>query len=347
MKVALVIPTYFDDSSVIAGAERYAYELAKAMAKKTETVLITFASRDVTHRSDGLTVRYCKRLFYLGSVVNPIAVSFLKELADVEVIHCLQFRTFVTELAILYGRVRGKRVYVTDLAGGVRYNLSTLLPIWKGIRAFLPISEYNRHAQAEFPVERLIIYGGVDTGRFTPGHGSKRSMVLFVGRLMPHKGIDILIDALSGEAELEIVGQADDQRYLEQLKTLARGKRVTFNPPISDTELIAKYRQARLTAIPSTADGGYTTALESMACGTPVVASNVGSLPELVADGQTGLIVPPHDPVALRAKISLLVGDTRLADEMGKAGRQRVLERFTWDAVADRCLDAYRLPRSA
>ncbi len=341
MKVALIIPTHFDEQSVIAGAERYAFELAKAMARRAETRLITFGERAEERRIDGLMVRYHKPLGYLGGVVNPIAVGFLPELANVDVIHCLQFRTLVTELAILYGRWRGKAVFVTDLAGGVAYNLSSVLPVWKGIRAFLPISNYNREFHAGVPVPRRVIYGGVDTDRFRPGSAPRRDRVLFVGRLMPHKGIEYLLEGLAPTFVLDVVGQAGDAAYADQLKAQAVGKPVVFHPPIDDAALIAMYQTARLVAVPSTSDGGYTTALEAMACGTPVVATSVGSLPELVADGRTGLIVPPHDARALGQTIAHLMDHPEEAARLGRAARDHVLQRFTWDAVVDRCLAAY------
>src|SRR3989338_10691824 len=82
MKVAYVIPTHFDDSSVIAGAERYAYGLAKAMARKADTSLVTFSSKNAVRRDGELTIRYCKAICHIGGIANPLSVGFLKELKD-------------------------------------------------------------------------------------------------------------------------------------------------------------------------------------------------------------------------------------------------------------------------
>jgi len=78
-----------------------------------------------------------------------------------------------------------------------------------------------------------------------------------------------------------------------------------------------------------------------MACETPAVATAVASLPEVVADGVTGFVVPPGDPKALRERLRWLQEHHEAADKMGRAGRDRVLERFTWPAVVQRCLTAY------
>ena len=78
-----------------------------------------------------------------------------------------------------------------------------------------------------------------------------------------------------------------------------------------------------------------------MACGTPVVASGIGGLTEVVDDGQTGFLVPPGDVAALRERLAQLLGDAALARRLGANARARVLDRFTWARVAERCLAAY------
>lgn len=340
--VALVIPTHFDASSVIAGAERYAFELGRALARRVPTNLITFGNENQVREYGPLRVEYHRALCYVGGTVNPVSFRFLGSLSAVDVIHCLQVRTIVTEVAALYGRWRGKRVFVTDLAGGVRYNLTSILPVWRGLAGALAVSEFNRRGHPEWPANTRVIYSGVDTERFAPDGRGGRARVLFVGRLLPFKGVDVLIQAVDGLAPLDVVGQPYDAQYAARLEGLAHGKPVTFHRAMSDDELIRAYQAARLTAIPSLVEGGLTTAVESMACGTPVVATRVGSMPELVEDGETGFLVPPDDPPALRERIVHLLEHPEVAAAMGRAGRARVLERFTWDAVADRCLAAYR-----
>jgi glycosyltransferase involved in cell wall biosynthesis len=81
---------------------------------------------------------------------------------------------------------------------------------------------------------------------------------------------------------------------------------------------------------------------EAMACGTPVIATNVAALPQVVKNGVNGLLVPPNDPSAIREKILQLMGDSNLASELGKNGRKIVENNFTWSKVAERCLSAYQ-----
>jgi glycosyltransferase involved in cell wall biosynthesis len=79
-----------------------------------------------------------------------------------------------------------------------------------------------------------------------------------------------------------------------------------------------------------------------MACGAPAICTDVASMPEVVEDGVTGFVVPPNDPEALRRKLLWLREHPEQARAMGEAARRRVLERFTWTAVVERCLAIYR-----
>ncbi|HZB24773.1 MAG TPA: glycosyltransferase, partial [Vicinamibacterales bacterium] len=180
-----------------------------------------------------------------------------------------------------------------------------------------------------------------------PGDG-----VLFVGRILPHKGIHDLIDAVTPEIPLTILGHVLDSDYLAVLHRRARGKRVTFVHDADDASLVEEYRRAACVVLPSvytTPDGHTTkipellgqTLLEAMACGRPVICTDVASMPEVVMHGVHGFVVPPGEPEALRTAIATLRQDRSLAAAMGRAGRQRVLDRFQWEHVVDRCLDAY------
>jgi glycosyltransferase involved in cell wall biosynthesis len=215
------------------------------------------------------------------------------------------------------------------------------VPFWRTVRAFLLISDFNRSLFDDLPVKKSVIYGGVETDHFRPGPGPRSNRILFVGRLMPHKGVETLIQALDPDMDLDVVGQVSVPEYAATLKAAAEGKRVRFHDDFSDERLLEAYQSAAVVAIPSLIDGGYTTALEAMACKTPVVGTTIGSLPELVKDGETGFIVPPLDTKALRLGLRRLLTDSTLARTMGEAGRHRVEEMFTWNRVVDRCAEEY------
>jgi glycosyltransferase involved in cell wall biosynthesis len=179
--------------------------------------------------------------------------------------------------------------------------------------------------------------------------------VLFVGRLLPHKGVDTLIRAMRPGRRLVLIGETYDPRYAADLRTLADGKRVEFRGARDDDELLRAYRAASCIVLPSVYTTMYgdrsnvpellgQTLLEGMACGAPAIGTDVASLPEVVDHGVTGFIVPERDPVALGERIEWLIDHPVEARRMGAAGRERVRHRFSWDAVVGRCLAAYAPP---
>jgi glycosyltransferase involved in cell wall biosynthesis len=152
----------------------------------------------------------------------------------------------------------------------------------------------------------------------------------------------------------DIIGPVCHERYLADLTALAEGKRVRFHHDCDDAALVEAYRRATCIVLPSVHDdmyGGHTdvpellgqTLLEGMACGLPGVCTRVASLPEIVEDGVTGLVVPPGNPDALRAALQSLEDDPVRARRMGEAARADVASRFTWPSVVERCLSLYGL----
>jgi glycosyltransferase involved in cell wall biosynthesis len=104
---------------------------------------------------------------------------------------------------------------------------------------------------------------------------------------------------------------------------------------ISDDELAGLYGQAEVAVVPSLYEGFSLPAIEAMACGVAVVATTGGALPEVVGvDGETGLLVTPNDPSALAIAIARLLDDPALRARLGAAGRERVINRFTWQVTA-------------
>ena len=111
-----------------------------------------------------------------------------------------------------------------------------------------------------------------------------------------------------------------------------------FVPP---DELQRLYARAAVVACPSRREGFGVACLEAMAHARPVVATDVGGLRDLVVDGETGLVVPPRDPAALRQALVRLLGDSDLRRRLGGAGRVRAQELFSWHAVTEMTLAAY------
>jgi glycosyltransferase involved in cell wall biosynthesis len=169
--------------------------------------------------------------------------------------------------------------------------------------------------------------------------------VLFVGRLASNKGLLELAEAFATlarsdpAAQLVVVGEDGGQRGPLEARVRALGvaDRVHVLGHVDDDSLLsAAYREARLTALPSEYEAFGLVLLESLAAGTPVVASRVGGIPEFVEDGRAGLLVPPRSPAALAEAIGRVWSDRDLARRLGEYGRDRVVPRYRWDALVDR-----------
>ncbi len=246
------------------------------------------------------------------------------------------------------------KCFVSDLGGG-GWDISAYTSTDNWFSGHLHISEYSRrifgHGERK---DASVILGGVDTDKFSPSPVStKDNLIVFTGRLMPHKGVDDLVKALPNGLRLELIGQPYHQDFFEKLRQLAEGKDVVFRHDCDDAMLIDTYRRALCVVLPSvyTTCYGQTskvpellgqTLLEGMACGTAAICTDVASMPEIVQHEETGFVVPPNDPNSLRMRLESLRDNPDLAFALGHAARQRILAHFTWDQVVQRCLEAYR-----
>ncbi len=352
-----IVPALFGPDGVIGGAERYALELARHMAARTPTKLVSFGDAERTERIGDLAVGVIGDPWYVrGQRSNPFSMALFSELREADVVHCHQQHVLASSMAALICRLSGRRVFVSDLGGG-GWDISAYISTDRWYHGHLHISEYSRRCFGhEARPDAHVILGGVDIEKFSPDDAVQRDrMVLFVGRILPHKGINDLINALPEGLSLEIVGQPGDPRYLNDLHRLAASKPVIFRHDCDDRALIDAYRRAMCVVLPSvyrTMYGDETrvpellgqTLLEGMGCGTPAICTDVASMPEVVEDGVSGFVVSPNDPAALGQAIRWLVDHPAEGVEMGRAARARVLKKFTWDQVVARCLSIYRSP---
>jgi glycosyltransferase involved in cell wall biosynthesis len=357
VRVIHVAPTAFGPGGLFGGGERYPLELARALAEEVACELITFGDAVDDRREGRLRIRVLRSLGLVGGhPALPIVPSLPRAIGPVDIVHAHQVRSPASVLAALTARVRGHHAVVTDhgLQGS---DWGGVLP--RLYDRFLTVSRYSATEIRSPAAKTRIIYGGVDPVRYSPERATSRDGVLFVGRLTPHKGVDVLIRALPPDAALTVIGSeghdphSPERGYPDLLRSLASGQRVRFAGTVDDPELASAYRRAVALVVPSVEQTCYgrtvavsellgLVALEAMASGTPVIASGVGGLPEVVQHGETGFLVPPGDATALRQRIETLLGDRDLASRMGARARERVLARWTWARCAERCLAAYR-----
>jgi alpha-maltose-1-phosphate synthase len=210
-------------------------------------------------------------------------------------------------------------------------------------------------AYPEISPERIrVIRNGIDTAEYAPDPGTdvlerygvdpSRPYVIFVGRITRQKGVPVLLRAASAlvpEAQLVLLaGQADTPELLAEVTELVDGLKASRSGVLWIPEMLPKHEviqllsHATVFAIPSVYEPLGIVNLEAMACGTAVAGSRTGGIPEVVADGETGLLVPPGDPDQLATALNALLRDPARARAMGQAGRKRAVAEFGWPAIA-------------
>nr|WP_202510266.1 glycogen synthase [Streptomyces sp. SID5643] len=213
------------------------------------------------------------------------------------------------------------------------------------------------------PEKVHVVHNGIDTSLYRPAPGAdaldrigldrSRPYVLFVGRITRQKGVPHLLRAvrdIDPAAQVVLCAGAPDtpeidQEFRELFGELSAVRDGVFWIPkmLPRPEVIQLLTHAALFVCPSVYEPLGIVNLEAMACGTPVVASAVGGIPEVVDHGTTGLLVPPGDgfEAGLARAMDAVLGDPAAARRMGEAGRERAVGEFGWDAVARRTVRLY------
>jgi alpha-maltose-1-phosphate synthase len=262
---------------------------------------------------------------------------------------------------------------VEQLGGGYALSMFSEETGLLGADAVIAVSEgMRRDILASYPgveAERVrVIHNGIDASVYRPEtseetlrkHGVDPAVpyAVFVGRVTRQKGLShLLAAALQLDPDHQLVicaGAADTPELAVEVAGLAarvrerRGRLAWIEGILPRTEVIHLLTAARVFVCPSVYEPFGLVNLEAMACETAVVASRVGGIPEIVVDGETGLLVDydEADPDGFARGLAQAVGrvlrDGQLAARMGEAGRRRVLELFTWSAIADRTVELYR-----
>jgi glycosyltransferase involved in cell wall biosynthesis len=199
------------------------------------------------------------------------------------------------------------------------------------------------------PADRIaMVANGVDTDVFCPEPGTRRSEaeILCVGRASdPNKGIRTLIEAfalLPRRARLTLVDDDHpDSLARKRAAELGCAERVRIVGRVPTEALVGLYRRATLVAVPSRFEGFGLPAAEAMACGTPVVATAAGALPEVIGVGGGGVLVPPDRPEALAKGMATLLEQPGARAELGARGRDRVVAAYAWPRVAEATAAVY------
>lgn len=194
-----------------------------------------------------------------------------------------------------------------------------------------------------------LVYNGIDTETFKPNDAFKTKpmqLITTASADQPLKGLRYLLDAVANlkpafpNLNLLVVGKLKEGgQTARQLKRLQLGDSVRFVSGISTEELVQHYNESVIAVSPSLYEGFGLPAGEAMACGTPVVSSDGGALPEIV--GKAGVVVKAGDSAQLAQAISVLLKDPKRAEKMGKVCRQHIVDNFSWAVAAKQFTEFY------
>lgn len=265
--------------------------------------------------------------------------------------------------------IKGERMQVSYSSLHVNYHMIRERILWSTADRVLTVSKGSaRDVIQDYKINEdkvRVVYNGVDTNIFRPtGEVPSieqikeligKRIILYVGHFGVRKGILFLIRALGlvvkefRDVHLLCIGGVPPwlgkNEYWEILEKEIEANRVSNNVTLLDRipnqELPSVYSLSEIFVIPSYYETFSKVTLEAMACEKPVIATNMGGLPEVVEDGVTGRLVPFGSVKALADSILELLNDSKKATQMGREGRKRVLAYFTWQAVAHRIQDIY------
>jgi glycosyltransferase involved in cell wall biosynthesis len=378
MRILIATPSY---APVIGGTETAVRELTRSLRRRGHAADVLTLNMDakwtprwsirVSEEDGGRTIRWgaCNPLHGLRTPVlnrllkrhvDAFVVSRLQHLAMLHVVLRQGIRHLASQYDLVHCHDESDLVLPLVLQPHVMHlhTMSETLPVYSRqvvarrilthcARAWIANSADSaaKGQQVGIPSRRLqVVPNGVDAEFFVPAASTQqREGILFVGRLVPRKGLDVLLDALKlvGQPlKLRVVGVPVEHEYEQHIRHAARAversapHRVEFLGPQDPGSLRDLYQRAALVVCPSLIEPFGIVALEAMSCGATVVASRVDGLPEVVEDGESGVLVPPGNPAVLAVELERLLLDRELGITLGRQARARVLACFTWERVA-------------
>lgn len=242
-------------------------------------------------------------------------------------------------------------IHLHNKIPGLTPNFPLFPSFFKGIERAEMVITVSKELRDYFVKEGVdkkkieVLYNGVDVKKYHPGKKVPGIKLIFVGKLIKRKGVVDLLKAFKTvrkelpEAELYIIGRKDEKSdyFKEVQKYITEG--VKFTDVVSEEELIRHYRDATLLVHPPLYEAFGMTLIESMSSGTPVVATKVGGIPEVVGD--KGILTEPNNPENLAKSIIKALDDKKKYAALVKDSRKRVEENFSWDIVSKRLMSLY------
>ncbi|MDP8212341.1 MAG: glycogen synthase [Candidatus Zapsychrus exili] len=378
--------------NIYGGAGVHVENLSEELAKLCQVEIRCFGNQKIDKKN--LKVRGYKKTKHSNRTADAVerCVNFNANKIDSNVVHVHTWYThwggILTKLnqsiplVVTIHSLEPLRPWKKEQLGADGYELSSLIEktAIEMADAVIAVSEDTKKNVNKFfkvSKNRLhVIPNGIDPDTYKPSYNEKhlkslginpkKPFVLFVGRITRQKGIIHLVDAINfmdPDFQVVLCASAPDTKEIaaEMNSHIKKAKRnnpniVWIEKAVKDDVKISLYSAASIFCCPSVYEPFGIINLEAMACETPVVASKVGGIKEVVEHGKTGILVDvpmkssslsePKDPIKfskdLARNINKLMKDEKLRKKMGTAGRKRVLKYFTWERVAKETLKLYK-----
>ncbi len=349
----------------IGGVENYVYNLSKQMVKLGHEVKVVCAREpEDLQKHEIIDEIEVERVNYAGKIANtnvtPILPSKLLR-ADFDLLHAHLPTPWSADWSAIISKIKSKPLVLTyhnDIVGeGIAnhianfYNLIALKLILKTAnKIIITHSKYLKSARLKKYNDKIeVIPIGVDIEKFKPSNIKKEENILFFLSVLDefhrYKGLDYLLKALVivkeeiPDVKLMVGGKGKLLGYYKNMvKSMNLEKNVDFVGFIPEEKLVEYYNKCDIFVLPSISqkqEGFGIVLLEAMACGKPVVATEMVGVAEDVRKNNVGIIVPPKDIETLASAVVKALDDKELARKMGEDGRRLVEEKYTWKRVAE------------
>jgi len=360
----MVSPCYYP---VKGGTETTVRNLAMVLNKnRVQTDVMTFNVdqnrnpkwQGKTEKIDGIIIYRIPALKWINSYrftagVNFIPSRFTNILKDYDIIHFHEF-----ELSFPFFSALVKKPKIIHLHG-INYNFLKRHHISRFLlkhltHLYISISKQmtNELINLGLPYSKIVyLPNSVDTNLFKSGKRKEENMLLFVGRISQSKGLHILLKSLQylkDSIRLTIIGPPDwDVNYYQNILKMIenenrKGKHeIKYLGVKEQIELVEWYQKASLFVLPSFIEGFPVTLLEALSCETPVVATPVGGIPEIIKNHKTGILIPTGDSTRLAEAIQYLLENKDIRLKMGREGRTLVTKHHSLEVAAKKLIMIY------
>ncbi len=370
MRIAQVSPWFHPH---LGGVESHVLSLSRELASRGHEVTVVTTRHDLSTPVEEIlegvqVVRMKPRAILLRTPITPRIRAALESL-DADLVHAHSPPPLSAHYASLAAEARGLPLAVTyhcdiELSSPFGSAVEALFRRSLGASTLRRADEvivttrtYAATSRAVWKYNPVVIPNAVDHRRFGPdadGSGIRerlgippgRPIVLVVGRIVPHKGIEHFVEAARyvREAEFLVAGEGSS---LDSMRRLARSlgvdDRVRFLGRVSEADLPSVYAACEVFVLPSVSrlEAFGIVALEAMATGKPVVVADIPGVREVIQDGREGLLVDPVNPRDLADKVRVLLGDAAMRRSMGGQAREKVVTAFSIERVTDRIVALY------